>query len=356
MPDIKYTIDPRHYSIIGRYNHTNDTLQFNWPSTAFIFTFTGSAAAIELSGFEFEELYYDVYINHEFSTVIKQTPSQSKYQLCKDLPMGQHTVSIRRRTEAFAGISEVKAIYLQEDGILKSPWTQKNKHIIFIGDSITCGYGVETNNPETAFQLSTENSNKSFAAVAANKLNAEYTIIAESGRGLTRNYDKTTNRTLPKLYPIAVPANTDSGIASEWDFSKDSPDVICINIGTNDFAVDPPLKENFVQTYIDFVIALNQYHKKSSPKMVLVCGPLIINYWPENPATGKPFRSLDIYKEYLNKIRKVLQNEHNINISICELSSVDRQKGYGADFHPNQWQHKKNGEELAAHIQSIMNW
>lgn len=356
MPDIKHSLDSNFYSISGRYVLTDNSIHFNWPSSGFNFSFTGSAAAIELSGLEFSELYYDVYIDHIFSHVLKQIPSQTKYLLCSDLPVAEHRVSIRRRNEVFAGTSIIKAIYLPQKGTLIPPPRPESRHILFVGDSLTCGYGVEVNKPEIPFELSSENSNKSYAAVAASELHADYTTIAESGRGLIRNYDNTTNRTLPKLYPYSVPSHTESGESEIWDHENSSFDVISINLGTNDFAVEPPLKENFINAYVDFVKQLAQDHKKSMPKIILLCGPALTNYWPEHSETKKTFRSLDICKEYLNSAKQLLKENYDIEVSVFELSQIDQKTGYGADYHPNEKQHKKNGKELAGYIKRIMSW
>ena len=56
----------------------------------------------------------------------------------------------------------------------------KKKHIQFIGDSITCGFGNEGNAGDP-FLTGTENPLKAFAALTAKKLDSEFTLISWSG-------------------------------------------------------------------------------------------------------------------------------------------------------------------------------
>ena len=54
-----------------------------------------------------------------------------------------------------------------------SPEPEKPLSIEFIGDSITCAYGVEGQSSSEPFKTSTENFMKSYAYLTAQKLNAD---------------------------------------------------------------------------------------------------------------------------------------------------------------------------------------
>ncbi len=58
----------------------------------------------------------------------------------------------------------------------------------FIGNSITCGYGIEAGSKFMHFSDSNENHYYTYAGIAAHRLNAESMAVARSGIGTYRNY------------------------------------------------------------------------------------------------------------------------------------------------------------------------
>ena len=113
-----------------------------------------------------------------------------------------------------------------------------NIDLLFVGDSITCGYGneISTMKPD-AFHYTTQGSNANLAwgAVAARQLDAEYVAVAVSGRGVYRNYSGAAGDLLPVIYDKTLP---DDATAPAWDIARYTPDVVVVNLGTNDFS--PP--------------------------------------------------------------------------------------------------------------------
>lgn len=63
-----------------------------------------------------------------------------------------------------------------------------NVGLNFIGNSITCGYGVESENPKDPFTYDTENHFYTYAARTARALKAQHLVVARSGIGIYRNY------------------------------------------------------------------------------------------------------------------------------------------------------------------------
>ncbi|MDN5553540.1 hypothetical protein [Prevotella sp.] len=59
----------------------------------------------------------------------------------------------------------------------------------FIGNSITCGYGIMARSKFMNFSNSTENHYYTYAGIAARRLNAESMVVARSGIGAYRNYN-----------------------------------------------------------------------------------------------------------------------------------------------------------------------
>ncbi len=118
----------------------------------------------------------------------------------------------------------------------------KDLYIEFVGDSITCAWGtIGTYDGTYTGQDSTD----SFAYLIAEDLNADYAITALSGHGITDDCHG-----VPTLegykYPSHLKDTTDL-----YDFSR-KPDVLVINIGTNDVAYAS--SEEFYADFKEFVL------------------------------------------------------------------------------------------------------
>ena len=60
----------------------------------------------------------------------------------------------------------------------------ENIVIEFIGDSITCGYGIEAKAGGELFDTGTENFEKTYAYLSSKELNFDYSVVCYSGCGL----------------------------------------------------------------------------------------------------------------------------------------------------------------------------
>ena len=82
-----------------------------------------------------------------------------------------------------------------------------SRHIEFIGNSLTCGYGVEGKDRSEPYKAETENCNLSYATIIARYFNADYTLIAHSGRGVVRNYGDSVriSAVTMKLIKVSLP-------------------------------------------------------------------------------------------------------------------------------------------------------
>ena len=114
--------------------------------------------------------------------------------------------------------------------------------IEFVGDSITCGYGVDDENYEHHFSTKTEDVTKAYAYKAAEALNADYSMVAISGYGIISGYtegdEPIPEQTIPQYYDTLGFSYGGFGASKpqdiKWDFTKRQPDIIVINLGTND--------------------------------------------------------------------------------------------------------------------------
>ena len=112
--------------------------------------------------------------------------------IASDLERGLHTFVIERQTEAERGLLYLNSVSLC--GELYEPPGQSSLFIEFIGDSITTGYGnlypdltEGEQNPNPASNVY-QDGTRTYAYLTAQKLGADYSIIAQQGIGISSGY------------------------------------------------------------------------------------------------------------------------------------------------------------------------
>ena len=105
------------------------------------------------------------------------------------------------------------------------------RRIEVIGDSISVGYGVDGVNPCTN-TAAVEDNPKTYGALAADALSADYSVIAWSGKGLTRNIADDGSPLMPEIYTRYGANDADNSYTFP---AASAPDAVVINLGTNDF-------------------------------------------------------------------------------------------------------------------------
>jgi hypothetical protein len=139
-----------------------------------------------------------------------------------------------------------------------------------IGDSISTGFGIEGVDP-CNFSFDTQNHYLTYEAVAARAVGADLVTTAWEGKGLVCNVgDGPCTNPLPTYYDRALPNRADS----KWNFASWQPQVVVINLGTNDFssAVDPSAEE-FAAGYVAFLRRIRGNYPGAI--ILLTCGPML---------------------------------------------------------------------------------
>ena len=279
--------------------------------------------------------YIEVYINDSVYKTIKLSAEKKSYMIFSSAEKKMREFKLVKRTEGqvgnigFAGIKVEKKSSFER---VEFP----SKKVLFVGNSITCGYGNEAEQAEAAFCSSTQNASMSFAAIAARELNASFHTIAFSGKGMSRNYGDTVF--LQDCIPDVFLRTLAMKPSAHWNHNNFVPDVIVINIGTNDFS--PPIGINqkiYVQQFTQFLDFLHKTYTHSD--IVLLVSQMLSG------------ADRDLQKNLLLKIKE--NSQQNNQVHVFELSEQGS-LGYGADWHPNIAQHKKNAQELVEFLQHVL--
>ena len=235
-------------------------------------------------------------------------------------------IKLSECTQSLLALTEVRT-----DGFL-FPLPARPRRIRFIGDSITCGYGVEAPDGSSSFSTATENAEKSYAALVADALDMDPELIAFSGHGIVSGFtDDPARRNLRELVP---PYYDRVGRGDDplpdgrypqdipWDMDSHSPDQIILNLGTNDLSwcrEDPDRIALFEREYAAFLKVIRQH----SPGTPVLC-VLGIMGTGLNEAVA---RAVEAYRAATGDalIRTLLLPEQD-----------QERDGCGADFHPSE--------------------
>lgn len=181
-------------------------------------------------------------------------------------------VQIIKLSECAMSTIGIKPIKLGE-GEKIEPAKARDLKIEFIGDSITCGYGVDDPDKEHHFKTSTEDVTKAYAYKTAQALDADYSMVSISGYGIISGYTdsgKKPEQTIPQYYDklgFSYNKFADSlEVAGlEWNFDNYKPDIVVINLGTNDmsYAKNEMTQAEFEEGYIEFLKQVRSHNPDS---------------------------------------------------------------------------------------------
>lgn len=141
---------------------------------------------------------------------------------------GVHNVRLIKQTEPRNGISVLSNISFT--GYFESKPADTEYYVEFVGDSITAGYGNLTDKSQGAAVAQTavnQDATKSFAYLTAQKLGVDHTTVSTSGIGVHQGW---RGFTMKDLYG----ANSYYRSQTEKYTPTRTPDVVVINLGTND--------------------------------------------------------------------------------------------------------------------------
>ena len=262
-------------------------------------------------------------------------------------------ITIMKYTEPEFAVCGIRCIQTDSD-LLLAPPAPKKRRIQIIGDSITCGYGVEGNVEQLEFKTSEENPAKAYSVITAKNLDADFEIVAWSGKGIITSFigegeEDVPDRSwlLPMLYKY-----TDAGCCKYyfnepqenwelWEHKSFEPDVITINLGTNDVSYTKGISERteeFIIGYLDFLEDIHTIH----PAAAILC---MFGIMEQTLCTA------------VSKAVELFKNKHGeAVISYLQLPMQQEKDGLGTLWHPVYKTHHKAAELITGHIRHMMDW
>jgi len=211
--------------------NSDGSLNFGWPATYFESRFHGTAisVSVETTGDRLQLLIDDT------QKALLIQPGAASLTIAGLTP-GDHVVRLEKVTESQTGGSRFVGFYPAGGSTPLPAPPARARQIEFIGDSYTVGYGntargTNCTRPEVH---DLTDSQQAFGPTLARAVGADYRVNAYSGFGIVRNYGgSAAGQSMVLLYPRLKPDDTDH---LDTDPGQWRPQVIVINLGTNDFS------------------------------------------------------------------------------------------------------------------------
>jgi lysophospholipase L1-like esterase len=165
---------------------------------------------------------------------------------------------------------------------------------------------------------------------------------------MVRNYSGAGGLTGPQFYDLTSPDSS----GAVWDPARYSPDVIVVNLGTNDFSTGlttaelDTMRSNYRQTYAEFLTHLRDIHPLAT--LIAAVGPMMTDSYPAGYQAWTSIRS-DV-QETVN----ARTAEGDSNVFYWEFSP--QTSPYGEDWHPTIATHQKMADVLTPFIQEKKGW
>ncbi|MBP3611479.1 MAG: GDSL family lipase [Lachnospiraceae bacterium] len=340
------------YRLSGRTTWQEDVLYLGYSASFLEFCFRGTKVEAEFvtDRLDWEDKFrawIAVFVDGAEEPFLRfpLTKERESFVLFESNEEKETTIRVMKYSEAAFGAAGIASVDIT--GEILPPPAAKEKKIEVIGDSITCGYGIEGIVEKDTFTTAQENPWNAYGCRVARTLDTEVSLISWSGNGIISHYvEETVNEPrndeplMPELYRYAdLSADLRRGKAPaeyiQRDFTEYQPQLVIINLGTNDGSYTRYMPERgraFVNGYVKFLREVREVN----PSANILCTVGLMRQ--ETNA---------LVKEAVERVNAFGDNK----VFFLEAFLQDeKEDGLGADYHPTEQTQKKFGEFLVDYI------
>ncbi len=180
---------------------------------------------------------YSVFVDGEHTSDIYMGNVAMNYTIAKNLPEGVHNFRLVKLTDPE---TVEKFVLLTVNGTLNTRPADKELYIEFLGDSVTCGYGLGTKQSGSYDNDAT----KSWAYLVAQELNCDYSLVCVGGIGVVASTaDRHGTLVMNDLYPNNFCKDSSKAYEPER-----KPDYVVVGLNTNDlYRVNASMKDQYCE-------------------------------------------------------------------------------------------------------------
>lgn len=333
---------------IGHYgraliDHHNDLVLIGSASYA-EFTFTGDSCILFLKnaapGDDYN--YVAVELDNVYTGRLKiDGHAASPYAIRPATSQPSHLLRLYKATESQNGqvvLAGIKAKSIQ------SAAHPARKKIEFIGNSITCGMGNDTQEIPcgTGKWYDQHNAYWAYGPRVARATGADFMLSSVSGIGIYRNWNS-DGPAMPQVYESAYLA-ADS--VRRWDFGWYTADIVSICLGTNDFSDGdgqtkrlPFDSAAFIRQYTGFVNTVYKHYPAA--QVVLLTSPML--------SDSKASLLFSCLQSVQAKIREMYPGR-----PVIELFRFKPMIPRGCGYHPDISDHEILANELIPFFRKLL--
>lgn len=322
----------------GRMDKEADGLWLEYTATGFSVKFVGTKLnltyVVEESYPENFTPYVTVVVDDESYEEASCYPCPKDGIISVETDDGYHTVRVYKRSEGQRSRVKITGVYT--NGHFVENRESSERLIEFFGDSITAGYG--NRGVGSGFYTKDQDGLATYAFLAAQKLNAEASVVAASGKAINMNIWN-GNVKIPDLLNYTTFTNAAPYVPERI------PQVVVINGGANDMTYinqatsDADVKareEAFVEAYAQFLQDIAEMYEGTT---ILCCTNML--------GEGSLIRPL---------IEEAISRAEVENVHLLTLPSAHQDGILGADGHPAVVTHQKAATVLEEKIRELMGW
>ncbi len=332
--------------LMGRMDRSRQPVALDWTGSGMEFRFRGTDAWAKLEAPAASPVMWMIVLaDGQPVTRFPVEPGIRMYPLLLGLEAEQErTVTLMKETQCMPDSPAATVLLhsLRIDGEL-TELPVRDLRIEFVGDSLTSGEGAlaARDNMEWVTPWFTARGNYSWYTCEA--LNAERSILSQSGWGVNWDYQHTEKNNLSDAYEYTVgvlhgPEAEARGCRKPWDFSCWQPDIVCIRLMTNDNngINERQSLETDRETAVRGAMNLIRKVRRNNPRAKIV--------WILPGSNCRPELAAEAVKRMQEEGMKELYD-----FTLPDYGPAD----FGARWHPNADYNRRAGLLLAEFLKGI---
>ena len=327
--------------VLGRTNGSLETVTLFWTASGIEMNVKATEIWVKVrSDYDMLEPWADVIIDGALSQRIMVNKGEQEICLFRNMEGDKvRNVKFLRDTPAFPTDEKtvLQVLSVATDGEF-FPLEEPKLRMEVIGDSITSGEGCCGAEREMTWNSFCFNAVDHYAYMAAKELGAVYHCISQSGWGVFCSWEGNEQQAIPLYYEqvcglLNGERNKELGALEKWDFQKFQPDVVVVNLGTNDGSGTRDM-EKVEKAVMDFL------------RKIRACNPACYILWCYGMLGS-------VIQPTLEKaIRNYKEASGDERVEFVKLP--DTLEGeFGSREHPGHLSHKKAAKILAEKIREI---
>ena len=305
----------------------NGAVRIGFPGVTAHLRFQGSGLSLRARASS-GEVWFDVVIDGATPKPLQLREGEGDYVLVPAGVAAEHTVELIRRTESWQGVCTLLDFGQGDGGELLPAAPPPTRKLMFIGDSVTCGELTAFDSARATNRPENSSARLSYGMTLARTLDAQCHLVSYGGRGIIRDWQGIRDtRNAPQFYELALPDEP----ATQWDHRRYVPDVIGIQLGTNDFNQGIPDQNEFINAYVEFV---RKVRRDAPDAMIFLMDSPIVD---DDPIRGPRRTTLHAFLE---------QVVRRLNTPKVQLAPISHYKGVPGNGHPTGTEHEAIAKEL----------